>query len=197
VIVHAGATWLHGHDRLADALARSGRDAVLVEAPPRMSSLSPAAVAVDAVCALYGAGLTAFPALGRVVVQTETALDLVDAPDALHLYGAEGPPSAPADVAAGFQAAVVDVLLDRARRGAARTGVRRVTLGGGVAANSALRAAFAADPELEAYLPPRARCTDNAAMIANAGRLRLARGERHSLALGARPRWSVSEGVVC
>ena len=102
VIVHAGATWLHGHDRLADALARSGRDAVLVEAPPRMSSLSPAAVAVDAVCALYGAGLTAFPALGRVVVQTETALDLVDAPDALHLYGAEGPPSAPADVAAGM-----------------------------------------------------------------------------------------------
>jgi N6-L-threonylcarbamoyladenine synthase len=96
---------------------------------------------------------------------------------------------APADLAAGFQEAVVDVLLDRVRRAVKRTGVRRVGVSGGVAANSALRHRLCNEPGLHVVLPPKSRCTDNGAMIAHAGRLRLIRGQRDTLDLGARPRW--------
>lgn len=96
------------------------------------------------------------------------------------------------DVCASFQAAVVDCLADRVLRAAKQTGVRRVGLAGGVAANGALRERFAA-LDLDVTVPPRHRCTDNGAMIAHAGRLRLLAGERHPLSLGARPRWSPSE----
>ena len=93
------------------------------------------------------------------------------------------------DVAASFQAAVVDVLLDRVHKAVRSTGVRRVALSGGVAANSELRARFSADPAFETFVPPRSRCTDNAAMIANAGRLRLVAGQRDPLSVSARPSW--------
>jgi N6-L-threonylcarbamoyladenine synthase len=73
-----------------------------------------------------------------------------------------------ADVAASFQEAVVDVLVTKARRAAREIGAHGICLGGGVAANSALRErtldACIADG-LRAFLPSRAMCTDNAAMI--------------------------------
>jgi N6-L-threonylcarbamoyladenine synthase len=100
--------------------------------------------------------------------------------------------AADADVCASFQAAVVDCLLDRVRRAADRTGLTRVGIAGGVAANSGLRAALLASG-LEVTLPPRSRCTDNGAMIANAGRLRLLRGQRDGLDLGARPGWALED----
>jgi N6-L-threonylcarbamoyladenine synthase len=73
-----------------------------------------------------------------------------------------------ADVAASFQAAVVDTLVTKLLRAAARTGTGTVVIGGGVAANSALRVAVAdgaAAAGLRAVVPRRALCTDNAAMV--------------------------------
>lgn len=94
-----------------------------------------------------------------------------------------------ADVAASFQAAVVDCVCQRVRAAAEQTGVTQIAVSGGVAANSLLRARLAALP-LEVFLPPRARCTDNGAMIAHAGRLRLLAGGRDPLSLTARASWS-------
>jgi N6-L-threonylcarbamoyladenine synthase len=93
-----------------------------------------------------------------------------------------------ADVCASFQAAVVDVLMDRVTAASRATGIDRVAIAGGVAANSALRAAIQASG-LRATIPPRSRCTDNGAMIANAGRLRLVRGGTSPLDVPARPSW--------
>jgi N6-L-threonylcarbamoyladenine synthase len=77
-----------------------------------------------------------------------------------------------ADVVASFQAAVVDVLVEKARRAAAQVGATGLVLGGGVAANSVLREqlldACVVDG-IRGFLPTREMCTDNAAMIAAAG----------------------------
>jgi N6-L-threonylcarbamoyladenine synthase len=73
-----------------------------------------------------------------------------------------------ADVAASFQEAVVDVLLEKARRAAAEIGAKGICLGGGVAANSVLRTRVldvCMEEGLQAFLPSLALCTDNAAMI--------------------------------
>ena len=82
------------------------------------------------------------------------------------------PSSAPVDVAASFQEAVADVLVTKARKAAREHGARGLCLAGGVAANRRLREmtvdACSADG-LHAYLPSRAMCTDNAAMVAAAG----------------------------
>ena len=74
-----------------------------------------------------------------------------------------------ADVAASFQECVVDVLVGKTLRAAARRGADRVIVGGGVAANRRLRARFlqdAAKAGVEVILPPMPYCTDNAAMVA-------------------------------
>jgi N6-L-threonylcarbamoyladenine synthase len=81
-----------------------------------------------------------------------------------------------ADVAASFQEAVIDVLVTKARRAAAEVGAKGLALGGGVAANTLLRERFldACDEDgLHAFVPSRAMCTDNAAMVAAAGWWRL------------------------
>jgi N6-L-threonylcarbamoyladenine synthase len=83
-------------------------------------------------------------------------------------YVRKHPETPVADVAASFQEAVVDVLVEKARRAAGATGARGICIGGGVAANSVLRerveAACRADG-LRAFVPSRAMCTDNAAMV--------------------------------
>ena len=99
-----------------------------------------------------------------------------------------------ADVCASFQRAVVESLLSKLKLAIKNTGVRRVTLSGGVAANSALRAAltdYSQKRGVELFLPPRAMCTDNAAMIAAAGYASYMRGNRSTLALSPNPSWSV------
>jgi len=93
-----------------------------------------------------------------------------------------------ADAAASFQRACVDVLTTKLFRAARDIEATSVVLGGGVAANSGLREAVAAEAErrgLRACIPSLANTTDNAAMIAYAGSIRLARGERDPLSLGA------------
>jgi len=100
------------------------------------------------------------------------------------------PEVATADVAASFQEAVVDVLVTKARRAAREVGARGLCLGGGVAANSALRARFAAACEedgIRASVPSRSMCTDNAAMIAAAGWWRLQSDGPSPLDTGATP----------
>jgi N6-L-threonylcarbamoyladenine synthase len=95
-----------------------------------------------------------------------------------------------ADVAASFQQAVVDVLVTKARRAAAQTGAKALAIGGGVAANSALREqildACEADG-LRGFLPSRGMCTDNAAMIAATGWFRLRSDGPSGLDMGADP----------
>ena len=99
----------------------------------------------------------------------------------------------PADIAASFQAAAVDCLVDRTRRAlAASPGVTALVVGGGVAANGAVRAALtalAANHGLPFVAPPGWLCTDNAAMIAWAGAERFAAGLTDDLDVAARPRW--------
>jgi N6-L-threonylcarbamoyladenine synthase len=78
-----------------------------------------------------------------------------------------------ADLAASYQAAIVAALVARLRQAVEREGVRRAALGGGVAANSALRAAAedaCRELGVRLWVPPRELCTDNAAMIAAAAR---------------------------
>lgn len=96
-----------------------------------------------------------------------------------------------ADLCAGYQAAIADVLAEKSRRALALCpGITAFAVAGGVAANKALRArlmAVAGDVPFTA--PPLALCTDNAAMIAFAGIERLRLGHRDDMTLAARPRW--------
>lgn len=96
----------------------------------------------------------------------------------------------PEDLAASFQASVVEVLVTKTKRAAEEYGVKQVLLAGGVAANKGLRKALTesfADSDIELVIPPLHYCTDNAAMIAAAGTISYRKGKRSSLQLNANP----------
>ncbi|MBM3927820.1 MAG: tRNA (adenosine(37)-N6)-threonylcarbamoyltransferase complex transferase subunit TsaD, partial [Sphingomonadales bacterium] len=101
--------------------------------------------------------------------------------------------ASPEDLAASFQQAVVDCLVDRTKRAIAHaSGATALVVAGGVAANGAVRAALeqlAHAHDLRFVAPPLWLCTDNAAMIAWAGAERFAAGLTDPLDTLARPRW--------
>jgi N6-L-threonylcarbamoyladenine synthase len=105
-------------------------------------------------------------------------------------YVRKHPDVSTADVCASFQEAVVEVLVAKARRAAAEVGATAMCLGGGVAANSQLRERFldaCVEDGLHGFLPSRAMCTDNAAMVAAAGFWRLRHDGPTPLDAGANP----------
>lgn len=103
-----------------------------------------------------------------------------------------------ADIALSFEEAVVDVLVEKSLAAVARTGRRRLVVAGGVGANRRLRGQLegrAAERGIAVYFPPPELCTDNGAMIAFAGALRLARDAAPRLAFAVRPRWDLELGA--
>ena len=103
-----------------------------------------------------------------------------------------------ADVARAFEEAVVDTLVIKCRRAVEQTGCADFVIAGGVAANKRLRQrltdalASLARPARAIFAAP-ALCTDNGAMVAHAGALRLVAGERAGLAIDTRARWPMTE----
>ncbi|GAB6040812.1 tRNA (adenosine(37)-N6)-threonylcarbamoyltransferase complex transferase subunit TsaD [Endothiovibrio diazotrophicus] len=104
-------------------------------------------------------------------------------------------PQGRADVAYAFQEAVVETLAIKCRRALRESGVKRLVIAGGVGANRALRERLAEVAEREGgrvYYPRLEFCTDNGAMIAQVGALRLAAGEHLAEpTFDARPRWAL------
>jgi len=105
---------------------------------------------------------------------------------------------APADVAASFQQAVIDCMIDRTVLALQASDAPTLVVAGGVAANRPLRTALAALAEAHGRafsVPPAWLCTDNAAMIGWAGAERLAAGLTDGLDAPARARWPLDEGA--
>lgn len=100
------------------------------------------------------------------------------------------------DIAHAFQQAVVDTIIIKCKRALQQTGYKRLVMAGGVSANKQLRQSLAEFMQSyggEVYYPRPAFCTDNGAMIAYAGFVRLQNGERSDLSVSVKPRWPMTE----
>jgi N6-L-threonylcarbamoyladenine synthase len=182
---------------------------ILMEAPGRYRLLGQtvddaAGEAFDKVARFLGLGYPGGPVIDRLAMEGDP--DAIRFPRAMLEggydfsfsglktavinYARKHPEAKVPDICAGFQVAVVDVLVAKARRAAEEHEVAAMALGGGVAANSALRERFldvCADIGVHGFLPSRAMCTDNAAMVAAAGWWRYRSDGPTSLDAGADP----------
>ncbi len=164
--------------------------------------------AYDKVARYLGLGYPGGPVIDRIAMDGDgTAIRfpraLADRPydfsfsglkTAVVNHARKNPDATTEDVAASFQEAVVDVLVTKTRQAAADTGAKGIAIGGGVAANSRLRESILDVCEadgLAAYLPERANCTDNAAMVAASGWWSLQRDGASPLDTGADPNLSL------
>jgi len=97
------------------------------------------------------------------------------------------------DLAASFQAAVVDVLVGKTIKAAKEFNVKRIVLAGGVSANLPLREGMVNQAHCPVSIPPLSLCTDNAAMVATAGYYRFVNGYQDALDLDVQPNWQLTE----
>ena len=97
-----------------------------------------------------------------------------------------------ANIAHAFQEAVVDTLFIKSRRALDATGGKRLVIAGGVGANKRLREKLQ-ELEAEIFFPEMKYCTDNGAMIAYAGAIRLQAGQKEEAVIAPKPRWSLEE----
>jgi N6-L-threonylcarbamoyladenine synthase len=96
------------------------------------------------------------------------------------------------DLAASFQATVVDVLFSKTIQAAREHNAKEILVAGGVSANRALREAFQSQEEFKVHIPAFSLCTDNAAMIAAAGYYRYALGHVSDMTMDVQPTWPLS-----
>ena len=101
-----------------------------------------------------------------------------------------GTTQAKADIAYAFQEAVVETLAIKCDRALKQSGLKRLIIAGGVGANTRLRERLT-ELNAEVFFPRQAFCTDNGAMIAYAGALRLAAGQFEPAVISPQPRWSL------
>lgn len=100
------------------------------------------------------------------------------------------------DIAHAFQQAVVDTIIIKCKRALQQTGYKRLVMAGGVSANKQLRADLAEmmkNLKGEVFYPRPQFCTDNGAMIAYTGFLRLKHGEHTDLSVSVKPRWAMTD----
>jgi N6-L-threonylcarbamoyladenine synthase len=159
--------------------------------------------AYDKVARFLGLGYPGGPAIDRLAVNGDPAaisfprpmpegfdFSLSGLKTAVIRYVRDHPDVRNADVAASFQQAVVDMLVDKSRRAAAETGAKTFCIGGGVAANSLLRERvldLCEEEGMRPVLPSREMCTDNAAMVAAAAWWRFRSDGPTPLDVGAQP----------
>jgi len=97
------------------------------------------------------------------------------------------------DLCASFQAAAVEALMTKLRLAVSTSGIRKVAISGGVAANSGLRKALLKEEGISVFIPPTSHCTDNGVMIAAAGYNAFKRGFRSDLSLSPDPSWEIAQ----
>ncbi|MEO8718860.1 MAG: tRNA (adenosine(37)-N6)-threonylcarbamoyltransferase complex transferase subunit TsaD [Burkholderiales bacterium] len=199
---HVYAAWLDREERpefpaLVLIVSGGHSDVVLMEGHGRYRRLGQtvddaAGEAFDKVARLLGLGFPGGPAIDKLARDKKSSLKLprarLDRPYDFSfsglktkvqriVRGEEGEVPDAAELAAAFQESVVDSLVTKAVQAAEEHGAQQVILSGGVAANTALRAALAERSPAPLLVPPPALCTDNGAMIAACAHYRLAAGD--------------------